>query len=101
MAKNKATRYHKHLIESLRDPEEAFEYLKAALEEDDVPEVFLLALRHVAEARGMSRVARQARLNRENLYRILSREGNPEFNSLASILDALGLKFSVAVKKAS
>jgi DNA-binding phage protein len=49
MGKNKA--YQTELIESLRDPSEAEEYLNAALEEDD-PELFLVALRNVAEAQG-------------------------------------------------
>ena len=52
------------------------EYLKASLEEGDMPEVFLMALRNVAEARGISKLARNAHLNRENLYKMLSKEGN-------------------------
>jgi len=47
----KRTAYQPDLIESLRDAGEAKEYLNAALEEDD-PELFLLALRNVAEAQG-------------------------------------------------
>jgi DNA-binding phage protein len=41
------------------------------------------------------------RLNRENLYRMLSEKGNPELRSMGTLLDALGLKLSVDVKKAS
>ncbi|MBI2841607.1 MAG: putative addiction module antidote protein [Acidobacteria bacterium] len=93
--------YHEDLVESLKDPEEAIGYLRAALEESDMPEVFLVALRNVAEARGMSRVARDARLNRENLYKALSRKGNPELSSLYALLDALGLKLSIELKRAS
>ena len=47
------TNYHKDLIESLKDPEEALGYLQAALEEKDEPRVFILALKHVAEAFGL------------------------------------------------
>lgn len=43
--------YQTELLEALRDPEEAAEYLNAALEEGDA-EAFLLALRDVAETRG-------------------------------------------------
>lgn len=92
--------YHEDLVESLKDPEEAIGYLRAALEESDVPEVFLVALRNVAEARGMTRLAREARLNRENLYKILSSRGNPELSSLYALLDALGLKLSIELKRA-
>lgn len=93
--------YHKDLMERLRDPEFAMEYLRAALEEGDMPEVFLLALRRVAESRGMSRLAREAHLNRENLYRMLGEKGNPELGSLCALLDALGLRLSVEMKRAS
>lgn len=93
--------YHEDLIESLKDPEEAVGYLRAALEESDMPEVFLVALRNVAEARGISQLARDTHLNRENLYKMLSKQGNPALGSLYAILDALGLKLSVDLKEAS
>lgn len=88
-------------MERLKDPDEAVEYLKACLEEADMPELFLVALRDVAEARGISQLARDAHLNRENLYKILSKKGNPKLESLYAILDALGLKLSVEMKNAS
>ena len=98
--KKKTASYHDDLIESLKDPEEAVEYLKAALEERDMPEVFLLALRDVAEARGVSQLARESGLNREFLYKMLSRRGNPSLNSLYKLLNALGLKMSFELKAA-
>jgi DNA-binding phage protein len=55
--------YHPHLIESLKNPREAVEYLKAALEENDLPEVFLIALRNVAEARGIRNISEETKLN--------------------------------------
>lgn len=100
-AKKGSASYHEDLIESLKDPEEAVGYLRAALEESDMPEVFLVALRNVAEARGISRLAQETHLNRENLYKMLSKQGNPELGSLYAILDALGLKLSVELKEAS
>jgi probable addiction module antidote protein len=98
--KNRGT-YQEDLIEALKDPEEASCYLKAALEESDMPEVFLLALRNVAEAHGISRVAQAANLNRENLYKMLSKRGNPRLESLYAILDAMGFSLSIETKKAS
>jgi probable addiction module antidote protein len=88
--------YIEGLLEDLADPEEAAAYLNAALEDGD-QEVFLLALRHVAEARGMSQVAREARLNRENMYRMLSPAGNPQMSSLNSLLRSIGLRLTVEV----
>jgi probable addiction module antidote protein len=89
--------YHASLLQTLRDPEEAAAYLTAALEERDRA-VFLLALRDVAEARGMGTLAAQAQLNRESLYRMLSEHGNPQLDSLSALLEALDLRFAVAVK---
>lgn len=68
-----------------------------ALEEGD-SETFLLALRDVADARGMSTLAARAQLNRENLYRMLSEHGNPQLDSLTALLDAIHLRLVVAVK---
>ncbi len=82
------------LFEDLRDPEFEIEYLNAALEDDD-PRVFLVALRNVAEARGVSQVARDAQLNRENLYRMLSPNGNPQLSSLTALLRSIGLRLAI------
>ncbi|MCY3870123.1 MAG: putative addiction module antidote protein [Gemmatimonadetes bacterium] len=90
--------YKPELLKALQDPLEAAEYLNAALEED-MNELFLLALRNVAEAYGMTRLAEDAQLNRESMYRMLSEKGNPQFTSLISILRQLGLKLSVQVKE--
>lgn len=88
--------YRDSLLERLRDPAEAAAYLDAALEDED-SRVFLLALRDVAEARGISSVAAEANLNRESLYRMLSEEGNPRLSSLDALLHTLGLRLGVAV----
>ncbi len=97
MTKTKS--YQAGLIESLRNSREAAEYLNAALEEDD-PELFLLALRNVAEAQGgMAQLAEKTRLNRESLYKMLSERGNPELRSLETLLHALGLRLAVTVAK--
>lgn len=91
--------YQAKLLEDLRAPEEAAEYLNAALEEGN-RELFLLALRNVAEARGgLSKLAESTQLNRENLYRMLSDKGNPEFYSLYTLLDALGLRLAIEKKQ--
>jgi probable addiction module antidote protein len=89
--------YRDSLLERLLDPAEAAAYLDAALEEED-SRVFLLALRDVAEARGIGRVATEADLNRESLYRMLSEEGNPRLSSLEALLHAFGLRLAVEVR---
>jgi probable addiction module antidote protein len=97
--KKKSRNWQDHLIESLKDPTDAVEYLKAALEESDMPELFLVALRNVAEAQGIRQISETTGLNRENLYKILSKSGNPTIVSLYAILDALGMKLSVEKKE--
>ena len=88
---NKASRpYKEGLLEDLRDPGEAAAYLTAALE-DGSPDVFLLALRDVAEAHGMKRLAEGAQLNRESMYRMLSDQGNPQLLSLTRSFARVGL----------
>lgn len=90
--------------ESLRErlaasPEYAAEYLNAILEEND-PQAFLLALRHVADANGgVSKLAAEAELSRESLYRTLSETGNPKLTSLTAVLEALGMQLAILPKK--
>ncbi len=89
--------YQVSLIKGLQDPKEAAAYLDAALEDGDRA-VFLLAIRNVIEALGgMTKIARHTGLNRENLYRVLSEQGNPELNSLEKLLKGLGLRLAVEV----
>jgi probable addiction module antidote protein len=97
----KLRRYEDVLDEDLQDPNEALGYLNACLEDGD-PNVFLLALRDVARARGgIAKLAENAELNREHLYRMLSENGNPELRSLEALLDALGFRLSIKLKEAS
>jgi probable addiction module antidote protein len=92
----RASNYDDELKEALKDPEEAAEYLNAALA-DPNQEVFLLALRDVIAARGgMSELAGKAALNRVSLYRSFSKRGNPELRTLNRMLAELG--FSLAIK---
>ena len=89
--------HDKALLRELRDDAEfAAEYLKAALDEADEPGVLLLALRHVAEARGgVAKVAKSAGIERESLYRALSPRGNPRLSTLVAVTKAMGLKLTV------
>jgi probable addiction module antidote protein len=84
--KHKASISHDEvMVEKLRrDPEFAAEYLKAALDDEDEPQVLLIALRHLAEAKGgMAKIAKAAGIERESLYRALSKRGNPRLSTFA------------------
>jgi probable addiction module antidote protein len=81
------------LLDDLADPREAVYYLESALEESK--ERFLEALRDVAEAHQMTKVAKEAGVARESLYRMLSAAGNPTLSNLLSILGTMGLRLAV------
>jgi len=86
-------------LERLRDPETAAAYLSIAAKDGD-PGAFLQALRNVTEAMGgISKIAARAGLNRQQLYRTLSKEGNPELRSLSLILSAAGLRFAIVAEE--
>ena len=78
-----------------RDVNNCAEFLNAALETGHI-EDFMAALRLVTEARGgVTKIADETGLNRETLYRTLSKKGNPQLSSLLPILQAAGLKLTV------
>ena len=81
--------------EFLDDDEARIEYLKAALAEND-PEFFAKAVGNVARAMGMTTVARGARLGRPSLYKSLSGERDPRLGTVMKVLDALGVRLTVA-----
>jgi len=87
--------YKEHLFKRLQNPKAAAAYLNAALDDED-SNVFLIALKDIAEANGgLSRLAKAADLNRESLYRTLSSRGNPRLHSLIAILHACNLNISI------
>src|SRR5689334_20797872 len=88
--RKRAQPYRDGLEQRLRDPEYAAEYLTAAADEGQAE--LLLALRDVARAQGVGKVARKAKRGRESLYKTLSEDGNPALATLLSVLGALNLK---------
>jgi len=85
------------VVQELRgDPKLAAEYLRAAMEDADEPQVLLVALRRIAEANGgVARVAKAAGIQRESLYRALSAKGNPRWSTLLAVTRVVGLKLTV------
>ncbi|OYE00962.1 addiction module antidote protein [Nostoc sp. 'Peltigera membranacea cyanobiont' 232] len=103
---SKKLRNHDEVVfEQMLNPEMASAYLDVAIEEyeqDGDIAFFLEALRNVVEAReGMTRLAEKTGLNRQNLYRVLSPEGNPELRTISLILHNLGYRLSVQPIQAS
>lgn len=77
----------------IKDDEQASEYLKLMLDENGV-EGFLRALGHIARAKGMSNIAKETGLGRENLYKALSENGNPNFSTVVKTLNALDVELN-------
>jgi probable addiction module antidote protein len=71
------------------------QYLKTALEEAEEPRALLIALRHLAQARGIAKIAKMAGIERESLYRALSPRGNPRLSTLVAVTKAIGLRLTV------
>ena len=81
------------VAEHLRSREEMAAYLEASIEEAEGDAAFVAkALGDIARARGMAQVASDAGLSRESLYKALSGERNPTFDTVLRVIDALGLK---------
>jgi probable addiction module antidote protein len=77
----------------LKTPAEMAAYLDACFEEDAGDGVLIrAALNDIARAQGMTRIARDAGLGRESLYKALSSSGNPEFATIMKVMKALGLR---------
>jgi len=82
------------VVEHLETEEDITAYLEAVLDDGD-PALVSAALGDIARARGMTEIAREAGLGRESLYKALSPEGNPEFDTVMKVLRALGLSLHV------
>ena len=78
----------------LDDEETIAEYLTVALE-DPNPDLFLVAVRDVARARGMAQLARDTGLGRESLYKALAPGSKPRYDTVLKVLRALGVKLHV------
>ena len=78
----------------LDNEETIAEYLAAALENPD-PDAFLIAVRDVAKARGIAKVAADAGLGRESLYKALRPGAQPRFDTVRRLLEALGVRLDV------
>lgn len=98
MAKTVTTRYD--VAEHLRTPKEMAAYLEACFVEANGDAAFIAkALGDVARAKGMSQVARDAGLSRESLYKALSGERAPGFDTILKVIGALGLTLHAQVSR--
>lgn len=97
MKKKPSRSFHDTRKELLKDPKVAAQYLEEILADGDM-ELFTAALKDVAEARlgGITALSKKTDLNRQQLYKTLSKNGNPRLDTLTEVLHAVGLRVSVA-----
>ncbi len=102
MATKKKISFQEWHIQQLKDPKAARLYLQIAFEEymkDGNTPAFLLALRDLGEAQGgLGKLARKTKLSRQHLYKVLSTKGNPQMNTIFTIMNALGFQITFKLK---
>ena len=86
------------IVDFLDSEEDMAAYLDAVIELNN-PKLLQAALGDIARAKGMSSISSETGLSRESLYKSLCEQGNPRFETLAKVLDSLGLRFSIAPKR--
>ena len=76
----------------LENPEMMRDYLQVMLEENGVAG-FQQALGDIAKAKGMNEIAKKTHLGRQNLYKALSADSSPKFDTINKVIEALDCKF--------
>lgn len=92
MAKTKTTAFDS--ADYLNSAEAIAAYLDAYLE-DSTPEELRAALDRVARSHGVSDLAKRTGVTRAGIYKALGQDGNPSFETIRSILAAMGLRLTV------
>lgn len=88
------------IADHLRSPREMALYLDAMFEDaSDEPRSIVRALGDIARAQGMTDVARTSGLGRESLYKALSGDKSPSFDTVLRVIRALGLRLRVELHK--
>jgi probable addiction module antidote protein len=91
--------YDWDMADHINTKEEVFAYLEGALEENDM-DTFFDVVGAIARSNGMAQIAKGLGLNRESLYKSLSRDGNPSFATIAKVIDLLGYRLEIKQKTA-
>ncbi len=88
----------------LKDKEDVLGYFKETQKlanEINSPELMLEALGQIARSEGMAKIAEETQLNRESLYKSLSKKGNPSFTNIFKIIRSLGFELSIIESSSS
>lgn len=82
------------IAQYLDDEETITAYLSSILE-DGTPDEFIIALGDIARAKGITELAKQTGLGRESLYKTLSGNSQPRFDTIYKITKALGYQLNL------
>lgn len=83
-----------NILDHLQTEEEMKTYLQICMEEDGIKGL-QHALGVIAKAKGMNEIAQKSGLGRQNLYKALSADSSPKFDTINRVVEALGLKLTV------
>jgi probable addiction module antidote protein len=86
--------------EHLKTEEDMQAYLQACIDESNGDAAFIAkALGNIAKAKGMAQLSRDTGLGRESLYKALSGDVNPSFDTVIKVVKALNLRLAIKKKK--
>ncbi len=82
----------------LENEEDIVAYLEAAFDDGD-SRLITAALGDIAKSKGMTKIASEAGLGRESLYKTLSHDGNPSFSTVLKVMQSLGIRLHPTVMR--
>ena len=86
------------VAEIINDKEDVLAFLEVALEEND-PEYLLRTIDAITRSKGMTKIAKELKLDRKGLYKSLAPDGNPSFKTVFKLIDLLGLQIKLVQKQ--
>jgi probable addiction module antidote protein len=81
-------------VEYLKTDKDMADYLNAVLDDGD-PALFVAAIGDIAKAKGMMEISKRSGVTREALYRALKLGSQPRFETVAKVINALGMRLTV------
>jgi probable addiction module antidote protein len=81
-------------VDYLKTDKDMADYLNAVLEDGD-PALFVAAIGDIAKAKGMMEISKKSGVTREALYRALKLGSQPRFETVAKVINALGMRLTV------
>lgn len=83
------------IAKHLKTDEDVRAFLREAAATGDTND-FIHALNTATRAKGMSKIAKELGVSRTSLYKSLSGESNPGFDTINRVVHALGLRLEIA-----